>query len=484
MNRRTFLANAVGGAGLLVLPSGSARGYGANDRMNFALVGVSGYAVATAFVPGMHLYGNAGVAALCDVDARRLPKALKLWDERASNWPNSANESERRGAEVYQELAKKTPPVYPDFRRMLEERRDEIDAVVVATPDHSHAVISAAALRAGKPVLAEKPLTINVHEARALRELALKHPVATSMGNQGTQSPPFRRGVELIQEGVLGPVDEVHLWFPRGGSNHRQPPQGTEEIPPELHWDLWLGPVAARPYNPRWIARNHWRETSAGELGNFGPHTANLAFMALRIRDLWKPGSKATIKVRAEYSELNRLSFPRWEIIQWKLPARDGMPPVTFTWHHGPQPHLPPGSKEKLVERLRDLGLPKEKEEAAFKSAGALIVGSKGALLTGSHNTDFTLLPEEKFREVEKSKPKVLPVSRGHYKDWVAACRGGEKPLANFEYAATFNEFLMLGPVATQFGEELEYDPVAGRILSNADANAALGYEYRKGWVL
>lgn len=469
LTRRRFLGQS---AGLLVLPSArSAFGCPANDRLNLAIVGVAGYAAAAAFVPSLHLYGNVGVTALCDVNEAKLPPVYKLWEEKA------------RSSELYARLVQDKPRFFPDFRKMLDEAGDRIDAVVVATPDHSHVVISAACLRAGKHVFAEKPLTINVREARALRQLAGEHPTATSMGNQGTQSPQFRRGVELIREGALGPVEDVHVWFSRGGQNHREAPQGGQPVPPGLHWDLWLGPVAARPYHPKWIARCHWRDTGAGELGNFGPHTANLAFMALNVRDLWStPGEP--IRVKAEYSEVNRLSFPRWEVMRWRVPARGAMPPVTFHWHHAPVPGLPPGSREKLGAMLRDLGVSKEREEAVFKGPGCLIVGKKGALVTTSHNTDIALLPEDRFRDVDVRRPAALAASRGHYQDWIHACRGGPEPWSNFGHAATFNEFLMLGPVATQVDRELEYDPVAGKVLNVPEADRLLGYEYRAGWRL
>jgi predicted dehydrogenase len=468
ISRRGFLGGA--GAGLLALPSArSAFGFPANERLNLAIVGVGGYAAMAAFVPSMHLYPNVSVTALCDVDERRLPKVYETWTEKAGG----------KGGEVYQKLLQDRPRFFPDYRRMLEEMADRVDAVVVATPDHSHAAISAACLRAGKHVLAEKPLTISVRESRALRALAAERRTATSMGNQGTQSAPFRRGVELIREGAIGDVTEVHLWFSRGGQNHRQAPQGEEPVPAGLHWDLWLGPAAARPYHPRWIARNHWRDTGVGELGNFGPHTGNLAFMALNVRDLWTSGGP--IRVSATYSEPNRLSFPRWEVMRWKVPARGSMPPVEFFWHHGPVPGLPPGSREKLGGLLRDLGVGAEREAAIFKGPGALLLGRKGALLTNSHNTDVWLLPEERFREVDVKKPRSLPLSKGHYQDWIHACRGGAEPMSNFSHAATFMEFLMLGPMATQLEGEFAYDPLAGR-TDSAEADGLLGAEARAGW--
>jgi hypothetical protein len=484
--RRSFLGHAMGaGAGILILPSArTAFGYQANERLNLAVVGVGGYCAATAFIPGVHQL-NLNIVALCDVDEKRLAQPYKLWEERAQDWPSSSNPTERQAADQYRRLVKDKPKFFPDFRRMLEEVDDQIDAVVCATPDHSHAVISAAALRAGKHILCEKPLTITVHEARALRELSAQHKLATSMGNQGTQSPQFRRAVELIREGAIGPVEEVHVWFSRGGRDHREPPQGSEPIREGLHWDLWQGPVAWRPYHPRWIARTHWRETSAGELGNFGPHTANMAFMALNIADLWKADpndqSREPIRVEAEFSNFNRLSFPRWEIIRWKVPARGDLHPVTITWHHGPTPDLSPGSQELLAGLMRQRGLP---VEALHKDVGALIIGSQGVIATTSHNTEFVMLPEEKFRHVEKNEPKTIRPSRGLYKDWVLACQGGETPVANFGYSATLNEFLMLGTVATQFEGQLEYDPVAGKIRNSADADKTLSYEYRTGWTL
>lgn len=467
MKRRDVLRAAA--CAPLILSAKSALGYAANERLNLAIVGVAGYAAATSFVPGLRQLPNVGVAALCDVNEAKLAGVYKIWEEKAAT------------SDVYARLLKERPAFFPDYRRMLEEKGKDIDAVVVATPDHTHAVISAAALRAGKHVLAEKPLTINVRESRGLRELALRAGKATTMNNQGTSSPRFRRGVELVREGAIGEVSDVHLWFSRGGQNHREAPKGDVAIPEGLHWDLWLGPVAARPYHPKWIARCHWRDTGAGELGNFGPHTMNLPFMALNVGELWTSTS-APIRVSAEFSERNDLSFPRWEVMRWRVPARGAMPPATFHWHHGPVPGLPPGSREKLSDILRGLGVSKELEEKIFKGPGALLLGTKGALWTSSHNTDILLLPEERFKGVEQSKPRSLPPSRGHAQDWLHACRGGEAPLSNFAHAATFGEFLMLGPVATRLEREFSYDPVAGR-TDSPEADRLLGYDYRAGFL-
>lgn len=479
--RRGVLA---GGAGILLLRSSRAAfAYAANERLNLAIVGPAGYCAANAFMPAVHTFANAGITALCDVDQRKAGPQIEIWKQRAAAWPTSQKPEERAGAAVYQKLIEQMPPMYEDFRKMLDEAGKRIDAVVVATPDHTHAVASATALHHGKHVLCEKPLTVSVNESRALRELARKQKVMTSMGNQGTQAAQFRRGVELIREGAIGAVENVYIWFARGGANKKKPPEGRPDIPKELNWDLWLGPAKWREYHPEWIARTVWRDTSAGQLGNFGPHTANIVFMGLELMELWKePG--ATIKVEAECAEVNRLSFPAWERMRWHVPALGKRGPVTIHWHQGPD--YAPESRKMLEKLMRDFGAGDEDIKKLLLYAGIMMVGSKGAIVSNSHNTEIRLLPVDKFKETNKMRPVTLPASKGHYNDWMLACRGeGPEPLARFEYAATFNEFLMLGDVATRFPETmLEYEPVAGRIRNHAEANAALGYEYRKGWRL
>ncbi len=491
IDRRRFLARtACGAAGAMILPSSrTAFGYAANERLELAVVGVAGYIAGTAFMPGFHRFDNVGIAALCDVDQRKLAPALELWRRRAVNWPQSDKEEERRAAALYRRLTDNGLPIFEDFRRMLDEVPRAIDAVVVATPDHAHAVVSAAALRAGKPVMCEKPLTISVHEARALGRHAAEQKMATSVNTQGASSPGFRRGLEIVREGLLGQVREVHVFFSRGGQNFQSPPQGEQPVPPELNWNLWLAQVAWRPYHPAWINRIAWRDTSIGQLGNFGPHSGNLAFMSLAIRDLWErepaESARSPIRVEAECSEVNRLSYPRWERIAWSVPGRGKLPPLRFTWHHGPPPDYAPGSRAMLAALLREHGASDLDVERLLPYAGAVLVGSEGLLVTNSHNTEVTLLPKERFEDVDTRRPAGFPHLPGHPQTWLNACRGGELPSTNFTYAGPFHEFLNLGDVATQFaGDVLEYDPMAGRIANHADADAALRYEYREGWTL
>lgn len=490
MKRRRFLSCAgQAGLGLMILPSAqTAFGYRANERLNLAVVGMAGYGAYHGFAENIHQLGNVGYAHSCDVDQQKVARVYDMWKHRAAQWPRSPEEEKRTAAaNHYVPLAEKHPPLHADFRRMLDEADQEIDAVVVATPDHTHAVIAAAALRAGKPVFCEKPLTISAHEARALHQLAQETGLPTQMNNHGASSPAFRRGVELIREGAIGPIEQVHVFFSRGGRNYQKPPEGSAPVPPRLNWNLWLAQVAWREYHPAWINRIGWRETSIGELGNFGSHSANMAFMALNVADLWnEKGTDQPIRIEAECSEVNHLSYPRWERIHWHVPARGELPPVTFTWHHGAKPDYAPGTRNMLGELLLDHGADQAELEALLPDAGCLIVGSKGILATTSHNTTCLLLPKKKFDHLEQRRPLTTPYSTGHYREWVEACQGSEvTPISNFRYAAPQAEFFTVGSLSTRFpGESLDFYPASGEIKNHPQAAEFLAYEYRQGWTI
>jgi len=459
LNRRKFLkCAAFAGSSFFFIPfTPSAWSAAANEKLNIALVGVGGRG--QWFTVTMPRLGH-NLVALCDVDETKNPQA-------------------------YQDLPKARK--FRDFRRMLDEMGGEIDAVIVATPDHTHAVASAAAIRAGKHVFCEKPLPRTVHESRALRELARQYKVATSMGNQGTAAGPFRRALELIQEGAIGEVKEVYFWNSEGGADRRSPPTGGGAAPDFLDWNLWLGPAAYRPYNRQWMQRHLWREFGTSQLGNWGSHSANLAFMALKVHELWLSSGSETrqpvIRIEARHSGLNKLSFLKWEIVKWHIPARAGLPPITFNWLNGQAP----GAREELEAMMgEELDWGDKKEKKWVDHGGAVIVGSKGMVRATEHNATFRLLPRDKFEGVATDRPQKVAASRGHEQDWLLACRGGPKPWANFDYAAALNEFLMLGNVATQFenGTVLEFNPVAMKIINQPDADALLRCEYRQGWKL
>jgi hypothetical protein len=475
LTRRGFLGSAAAlGAGLTILPAGLARSYAANEKVNVALVGVGGrgeWFVDT--LPRMEQ-----VVAICDVNDQKIAGALEHWKTFGQRYAASPHDWERRAAAEFQRLTEKQPAVYHDFRRMLDERGKEIDAVVIATPDHTHAVISGAAMRAGKHVFCEKPLTRTVHESRALRELARKQGVATAMGNQGTYSGLFRRALELIREGALGEIQEVHVWNSAGGANRTQPPQGEETVPEHLQWDLWLGPAAMRPYHPQWMQRHNWREFGTCQLGNWASHSANLGFMSLHVHDLWlDEAASQPLRVEAQTSGINRLSFPAWEIVTWTVPARAKLPPIQIKWYNGDAP----GIDDLLAPYLKNAPA---KDRNNWRYAGTLIVGEKGTIHTTGHNMWFELLPADKFEGVQCDRPETVESSRGPEQDWFAACRGGARPWSNFDYASALNEFLMLGNIATQFDGALEYHPAEMKITNHSEADALLRSEYRDGWTL
>ncbi len=455
MTRRSVLRGAaLSGAGLILLGnSRSARSYTANERVSLAIVGVSGRG--SWFSDTMPKLCN--VVAMCDVN-----------DRRAAPYYEAIPQAKR----------------FHDFRKMFDAMDRQIDAVTVATPDHTHAVISAAAMRRGKHVLCEKPLTHDVFEAQTLRVLAREYKVATQMGNQGTASEAFRRGVELIQSGALGEIREVHVWNTGGGAGERPIPTEEHPMPEFLKWDLWLGPARYRPYNSRWAEWHSWRDFATGQLGNWACHTMNILFKGLRIDSLWSPNGSIvggrTIRLDVELSGVHEATFPKWEIIRYSVPARGEMPPVTVNWYNGTG--QAPGPREKIEEmmgRKLDWGDAGEKKWADH--AGCLLVGTEGMLHSTGHNASMTLLPAGTARDFE-SPAESLPRSRGHEQEWLDACRGGAAAMSHFDYSGPLTEFALLGNVATLFGKTIEYDPVAMKVMNLPEANEAIRREYREGW--
>jgi hypothetical protein len=481
ITRRTFLRGAaVGGAGVLLLRhSASARTYAANEKVNVALVGVGGRG--SWFVETLPKMEN--VVAFCDVDAPKIDGAFKQLADMKAKWAESPNSWEVSAAKAYTRLLEAKIKTFADYRKMLDELGNGLDAVVVATPDHTHAVIAAAAMNAGKAVFCEKPLTRAVGESRALRDLARKQKVATSMGNQGTYSGAFRRALELIQAGALGEVKETHVWNSGGGTDRKAPPKETPPVPEGMAWDLWLGPAAERPFHPDWLNRNVWRDFGTCQLGNWGSHSANLAFMALNCQDLWlaepPKDPHPILRVQAKHTGINKLSFPKWEHIQWEVPPRADLPGITINWYNG----TAPGRKELLDRLAKDAG-DGEADAKKLDFAGTYIVGTKGAIHATGHCMSFRLLPVDQYKGVQRERPEKVENSRGPEQDWFAAIRGGKTPWASFDYADALNEFLMLGNVATQFQAKLDFDPRDCKITNNKDADALLRPEYRKGWTL
>lgn len=459
LTRRRFLRGAaLGASGLLLTQAPTARTYAANEKLNVALIGVGGRG--KWFVDTMPRLSS--VVAICDVRDSHLDAASKAIP-----------------------AAKR----FHDYRQLLAEMTKEIEGVVIAGPDHMHAPAASMAMKMGKHVYCEKPLTNTVHESRHLRELATKMKVTTQMGNQGTATEAFRRACELIQAGVIGQVREVYAWNDGGGAGPHPVPKEPWHEPPPLKWDLWLGPSPDRPYHPDWLKWRAWREFGTAQLGNWAVHTTNLAFKALKLEALWRPDAfpasdkpaAATFSVQAQVAQINPGTFPRWEVVTYEFPARGELPPVKLHWCNGSRVPQVRGKIEELLGRQLDWG---DAGERKWKDhAGLLLLGSKGKLHTTGHNASFTLLPEDQF----KTPPDVarsLPRSRGHEQEWLDACRGGPAAMSSFDYGGPLSEFVLFGNVATQFKEKLEFDPVQMKVVNVAAANDALRREYRKGWEL
>jgi predicted dehydrogenase len=391
------------------------------------------------------------IVALCDVDAEYAKRTFE-------RYPNAKR--------------------YTDYRKMLDEQTD-IDGVVVATPDHTHACISLAAMERGKHVYCEKPLTHSVWEARQLTLAARKHKVATQMGNQGQASEETRRLCELIWDGAIGPVREAHVWTdrPSNGLFDEYWPQGvarpkdTPTVPKTLEWDLWLGPAPERPYHPTYVPFKWrgWWDFGTGALGDIGCHSFDPVFRALKLAH---PES-----VEASSTRVNTETFPLASMVTYRFGARGEMPPLKLVWYDG---GLRPPRPEEL-ESDRELG-----------SMGHLIIGDKGKIISRrrSRGPRFALVPESLAKEYG-DPPQKLPRSIGHYKEWVEACKGGAPGGSNFDWAGPLTEVVLLGNVALrpEMREELTtkrllWDAANLRFTNSEAANKFLRREYRAGWTM
>lgn len=444
-NRRSFLRRtATAGAGLLILKNSRlAFTYEANSKLNIAGIGVGGQGRGS--LDAFHNYGN-NLVALCDVDSKR-------------------------AGDIYKKYPSAKP--YQDFRRMFDEMEKGIDAVLVATPDHTHAVAAVAAMKRGKHVYCEKPLTRTVYESRVMRETAAKHKVVTQMGNQGSAESRLRRAVELVWGGVIGEVREAHVWFD-GGNGPMKRPTETPAPPDNFNWDLWLGPAEWRPYSPAYAPATWraWRAFGSGIVGDFTCHTANIMFRALHLQDLWQksknPGaSKVIIRFQAWPSEVDLEGYPSSMRVVMDLPARGTLPPVKLTFY----------AKEKPSEDLM-LG---------YKRGGwgDLLVGSKGSIYSDNPwNANYVLLPEKRFEDFKGGPEQVLPRVKSHQWEWVEACKGNGKTFSSFDIGGPLTELAQLANLATLVEGPLEYDTLSGKILNSKPASRLLHREYRKGWTL
>jgi len=444
ISRRGFLGtSAITLAGLTIVPRHAVAGLGhtaPSDKLNIACVGIGGMGRSNL----ANVAKTENIAALCDVDWSG--QVLKVFE----TYPSA-----RR---------------HKDYRLMLDQQKD-IDAVIVATSDHTHAIISMEAMRRGKHVFTQKPLTHTVFEARTLAKAAKEYKVATQMGNQGQASDGPRRLREMIWDGVIGPVREVHVWTdrPNNGLFRIYWPQGvsrpeeTPVTPAYLDWDLFIGPASMRPYHPAYhpFKWRGWWDFGTGALGDIGCHSLDPIFRALKL--------KYPLSVQAVSTLVNKETYPSGSIVRYEFPARGDMPPVSLTWYDG---------------GLRPLLIPELEPGMKMGEGGTLYVGDKGKILNDQ------ILPSS-LRKTYKAPAPYIPSSPGHEEEWILACKGGSPGGSDFEWAGPLTETVLLGNIALRNeikqklgGEVMIWDPDKYSFTNMPEADQFLHCEYRNGWSL
>ncbi len=444
LSRRAFVGGSASAiAAFTFLPARvlGRQGPSPNSKLNIAGIGIGGQGG-----QDIDQVKDQNIVALCDVD----------WNHAAGTFKRYPN-------------AKR----YKDFREMLDKEKT-IDAVVIGTPDHNHAIVSVAAMRHGKHVYCEKPLTRTVHEARQVAKVAREAKVATQMGNQGMAFEGNRLINEWLDDGAIGPVREVHVWSDRPTHRGKTPlwwaqgidrPKDTPPVPETLDWDLWLGPAPLRPYHPAYVPFRWrgWWDFGSGGLGDMGIHNLAPVFSALKLG--------APDSVSASSTPVFAETVPLAACVHYQFPARGDLPPVKLHWYDGGMLPEPP----EELEQNREL----DPED------GIIFVGDKGKMLvTGWGGEHPRLLPESRDKEY-KRPPKTLPRSIGHHKEWLEACKGNGTTRSNFDFAGPLTEAVLLGSVCIHNGgQKLVWDSQNLKVTNDPDANKFLHYEYRKGWSL
>jgi len=459
LRRREFLPRAAAAAGVFtIIPRHVLGGQGQSapsDKLNIAAVGVGG--MGQNYMKGC---ASENIVAIADVDHEFAAPVFKSYP----------------GARLYH-----------DYRVLLEKEKG-IDAVIIGTPDHTHAVVAMAAIQLRKHVYCAKPMTRTIHEARAITKAAREARLATQMSVQSCASETACLTAEIIQSGAIGPVREVHVWtdrpvWPQGLAR----PSDTPPVPPHLPWDLWLGPAPLRPYHPIYHPFNFrgWYDFGTGALGDMATHTFHVVFTALKLAHPTTVSASVTMvaepaepgKADPTWSRIRLVrypeTFPHSSIVTWDFPAREGLPPVRLHWYDGGLKPPRPADLDPTVE------LPAE---------GSIYVGDKGVLFlrgagggSGAKAILNGLLPASKFKDFT-FPPPTLKRTVGHYVEWVQAAKGGPIPNCNFDFACTLTETALTGCIAQRTGKTLVWDAQNMRFSNNDEANQYLNPPARQGW--
>ncbi len=460
ISRRQFVKGAAAAAAFAIVPRYVIAGAGntpPSEKVNLACIGLGGQGISD-----MNLFlavPQAQVVAVCDVhdkweyghdEEKQTAGALAAKQIVEQHYAAQTNSAAYKGCAAFK-----------DYRKMLSDMSD-IDACAIATPDHTHACIAMAAMKAGKHVYVEKPLAHSISEARALTEAAREHKVVTQMGIQLHATEELMLLVEMVKSGVIGRIKEIHLWSNKPLHFHPfDRPTDTPQAPEGLDWDLWIGPAPHRPYHSayhpfRWRS---WWDFGTGRLGDMGCHIFDPAFWALDLR--------APVTVEAQTGYFSNEMYPDIALVRYEFGARGNLPPIAVTWYHG---GIYPWRPAQLEQ---DKKLPDQ---------GGLYIGDKGVILA-PHTAAPRLIPESKMKEFKKP-PQTLPHKRDHYAEFILACLGKTKTLAPFDYSGPLSETVLLGNVATRAGAKLDWDAKNMKVTNVSSANEFLQRQYRTGWTL
>lgn len=481
-NRRDFIKGAaLTAASFYIFPRHVLGGPGfipPSDKFNVAGIGVGGMGRAN-----LLNLSSQNIVALCDVDWDFAGKAFdKLGsdaEKAQARLQSATNEKERKSINDqitnFTQLKNQYPKAkrFKDYREMFDKMNKDIDGVVIATPDHTHAVIAMEAIRRKKHLYVQKPLTYTVHEARALTEAARKAKVITQMGNQGHSGDGTRQVVEWIQAGAIGSVNTVYSWTNRPIWPQGMPfPTATMAVPSTLDWEGFIGPAPMRAYNPdfhpfKWRG---WTDFGVGALGDMGAHLLDQPNWALKLG--------APVSVQASCTpwggtkEAPMASYPLATQVTYKFAARGNMPEVTLIWLDG---GLTPSIPDELGEN----------EKFGDGGGGTLFIGDKGKLLHDTYGNNPRLLPTSKMASFNPPAPTLPRIDVSHEMDWVRCCKEKKQPSSSFDYSGPLTETMLLGMIATRFpGKRLLWDSASMKFTNFPEANQYVSREYRAGWSL
>ena len=456
MTRRSLLGGVAAAAAFTAVPRrvlGGAGNVAPSEKINVAIIGTGGQGIVN--MKQLFNEPDVRIAALCDIN-QESDYSMFYYGGTAGLKP---------AAELVRQKYGQPCKTYHDYNKMLAE--EDIDAVLVATPDHSHAIVCLAVIAKGKHVYCEKPLCRTVYETRVVTEAARKAGVASQLGNFGHSSEDIRLACEWIWDGAIGDVHDVYSWTSTGArrwSNFTERPKETPPVPAGFDWERWLEPVPQRPYHPdyapvRWRA---WWQFGSGTIGDFACHHLDPAFWALKLDQC------SSFSVEASSVGTTQETCPAASLIYFDVPARAGMGPVRITWYEGGI--MPPRPAE--LEEGRSMG-----------EHGILFVGTKGSILGGGWSRSPRIIPETKMQAYRKPA-KTLPRVAGHHRDWLDACKGKGKASDNFDYSGPLSEFVLMGNVAIRSNKKLDFDWKNMKVTNAPEANELIKPGYREGWTI